>query len=453
MDIWQNRVGQLERRRWFIWTPVAVAFLAAYFHRTVTGVVADSLMRDFAIERATDLGILASIYFYTYAVLQIPAGILADFYGPRRTVSIAMLLAACGAAFFGWAETLWGLYVGRFLASFGVALIYVNLVKIHAEWFRLREFGTMSGLTVLVGNAGSILAATPLAFLVDSLGWRPCFYIIAAYSLTMAVVCWLLVRNSPTDAGLPTIAEIERQEGAGSLNNVPRAGGYSITACMRTVMINPYTWSPFFVSVAVYGVYMAIIGVWGVPYFMQVYGMSRVAASNHVMVMAMGNMIGGPTIGILSDRLGLRRWPYTAATSFFLLVLLVLTVWNGAKPPEWALYPICLAIGLGMSGITLTVACVKEVNPSHTTGIAAGIANSGPFVGGALMQPAFGWVLDRYWQGVMENGVKIYPASAFQNAFGLCAAVVAAGLVLTFLIKETRCGQWRGLEHRGKRQF
>ncbi len=435
----QSEVRRLERRRWVIWVAVAIAFLAAYFHRTVTGVVADFLMRDFAIERASELGILASIYFYTYAVLQIPAGILADFYGPRRTVSLAMLLAACGAALFGWADTLHGLYAGRFLASFGVALIYVNIVKIHAEWFRLREFGTMSGMTVLVGNVGSLVAATPLAFLVDSLGWRPSFYIIAGYSLATAVLCWLLVRNRPADVGLPSIAEIENCEGHKGLQQAPPPTQDGVAACMRAVVENRHTWSPFFVSVAVYGVYMAIIGVWGVPYFMQVYGMSRIAASNHVMVMAVGNMIGGPLIGILSDRLGFRRWPYTCATAFFLAVLSALTAWNGARPPEWTLYPFCLAIGLGMSGITLTVACVKEVNPPNTTGIAAGIANSGPFIGGALMQPAFGWVLDRHWQGVVEQGVKIYPAFAYQNAFSLCVAVLAAGLVLTFWIKETRC--------------
>ena len=94
---WTKTIQRWQRRRIFIWGTTAVAFLTAYFHRTVIGVVSDSLMRDFAIERATDLGLLASIYFWTYAVLQLPAGIMADVIGPRRVISLALLVSAAGS--------------------------------------------------------------------------------------------------------------------------------------------------------------------------------------------------------------------------------------------------------------------------------------------------------------------------------------------------------------------
>jgi sugar phosphate permease len=434
---WQARVRELERRRWIVWVPVALAFWAAYFHRTATGVVADSLMRDFAIGRAAELGVLSSIYFYTYAAMQLPAGILADFWGPRRTITLALVIATGGAVLFGASESMTALYAGRFLSSVGVGLLFINLVKIHAEWFRLREFGTMGGLTVLVGNTGSLLAATPLAFVVEALDWRAAFYIIAAYSLAMAAVCWLVIRDRPADVGLPPIATVEEREGGAPAATTTASD--SVSACIGSVLGNRYTWPPFLAAVAVYGVFMAFLGVWGVPYFMQVYGMSRVEASNLMLLMVAGNMIGGPLVGFFSDRLGYRRLPFTVAAAFFLAVWLTLTVWNAGKPPVWAVYPIALAIGLGVSGITISVACVREVNPPHMTGIAAGITNSGPFVGAALMQPIFGGVLDLYWQGAVENGVKVYPGSAWQSAFWLCAAVLAVGLALTLLIKETRC--------------
>jgi sugar phosphate permease len=435
-DGWQARVRQLERRRWVVWAPVALAFLAAYFHRTATGVVADNLMRDFAIGRAAELGVLSSIYFYTYAAMQLPAGIMADFWGPRRTVTLALLTATAGAVLFGASESLPALYAGRFLSSLGVGLLFVNLIKIHAEWFRLREFGTMSGLTVLVGNAGSLLAATPLAFVVEALDWRAAFYLIAAYSLAMAAASWLAVRDRPADAGLPAIAAVEESE-----RGTPAAatGRESVAACIRTVLGNRYTWPPFLAGTLVYGVFMAFLGVWGVPYFMQVYGMSRIAASNYMVAIVAGNMIGGPLVGFLSDRFAYRRWPYCGAVGLFFAVWLALTLWNGGKPPVWALYPIALSIGMGLSGLTISVACVREVNPPHMAGIAAGFANSGPFIGAALMQPLFGWVLDLNWQGAIEQGVKVYPVEAWQSAFWLCAAVLAAGLGMSLLIKETRC--------------
>lgn len=445
-DAWQGKIRQLKRRRWLIWVPVAIAFLAAYFHRTSTGVVADKLMGEFAIERAADLGFLASIYFYTYAVLQIPAGILADMFGQRRMITGALLVSAAGAAVFAWADSLAGLYAGRFVASFGVALIFVNIIKIQAAWFRPREFASVSGLLVLVGNAGSLLAATPLAFVVEALGWRASFQMIAAYSLIMALVCWVTVRNSPEDVGLPTIRQLEDlTQAARQESPIERP---AILKSMKTVLCNKDSWAPSLVSAAVFGVHMSFIGAWGIPYLMQVHEMTRVSASNHILAMVFGNMIGAPFAGWLSDRIGYRRKPYVALVLFFLLVWMTLAFWNAGKPPGWAMYPLCLAMGIGMSTIVLTVACVKEINPPNLTGIAAGIANSGPFVGAAIMQPAFGWVLDQYWQGAFEHGARIYPLTAYQHAFFLCVAVLMIGLFLSLRIRETYCRQSMKFEDR-----
>jgi MFS family permease len=91
-----------------------------------------------------------------------------------------------------------------------------------------------------------------------------------------------------------------------------------------------------------------------------------------------------------------------------------------------------------MSGANLNVACGKEVNPPHQTGIVSGIVNSGSFVGAALLQPLFGWLLDRHWQGAMEHGVRVYPLAAYQSAFWICAGVLGLGIIFTLLIKETR---------------
>ena len=430
-----------QRRRLLIWAVTAVAFLSAYFHRTVIGVVADSLMRDFAMERAAELGVLASIYFWTYAALQIPAGILADRFGPRRVISLALLVSAGGATLFGWSENLPQLYLGRFLTTAGVGVIFVSLVKIQADWFRLREFATMSGLIVFIGNSGSLLSATPMAFIVEGWGWRSAFFLIAAYSAAMAAACWLIVRNRPEDAGLPPVTEIEAWEG-----NDPPPGSrskVSVAQGLRSVLLNHSTWPPVLASTAIYGVYMAILGVWGMPYLMQVYSLPRVDASSHILVMVLGNMAGAPLIGYLSDRCSFRRRPFIAVTLLFLAALALLTCWNGARPPLAVLYPVCFAMGVGVSGITLGTACVREVNPPQATGLATGLVNSGPFLGAAIMQPLFGWVLDRHWEGAVEQGLKLYPPVAYAAAFWLCIAVLAAGLLATCFIRETRCRMLR----------
>ena len=431
---WLGQIKRLERKRKWIWLCAALAFLAAYFHRTVTGVVADSLMRDFSIAQASELGLLSSIYFYTYAVLQVPSGMLADRYGPRLVISASVVIAAAGAAVIGFAESLSSLYLGRFLASVGVSVIYVNVVKLQAEWFRLREFATMLGLLTLVGNGGSLLSATPLAVLVESAGWRAAFFLVAFYSALMAGACWLVIRNRPAEEGLPSMKELAAHEFGGATAVSSKQIGMKLG--LLTVLRNRHTWTPFLASVAVFGVYMTFSGIWGVPYFMQVMHMSRVEAANQVLLMFLGNMAGAPLVGYFSDRFGRRRSPYIVTTLLFLAALAGLML-GGAQLPGWLLSLLCFFFGIGVSGVSVAVVCAKEVNPPQLTGIAAGVVNSAPFMGAALMQPAFGWVLDQFWQGSIEEGVKLYTVEAYQNAFGMCAVVLLLGLLATFLIKET----------------
>lgn len=399
--------------------------------------MADSLIRDFSISSASELGVLSSLYFYIYAAMQMPAGILVDYYGPRKIVTMAMLVAALGAVIFGSAAGMEGIYAGRVLSTLGISVIYVSIVKIYVEWFRVREFGTMSGIIVIVANAGSLVSAAPLAFAVETIGWRDSYYVIAGYSLAMSVLCWLLVRDKPADVGLVSIDEVETREGRKIIQ--PLTDNENIRGSIWKVLGNSGTWWPFMASASVFGVYMAFMGIWSVPYFMQIHGMTRVEAANLVMIMAAGNMIGGFLIGFLSDRVGLRQKPYTIITAFFLSVWVAFIFLGGSQPPVWALYPACLGLGIGTSGITLGVACVKEVNSPRAAGVAAGVANSGPFVGAALMQPVFGWVLDLYWQGTIENGVRVYSNEAFQSAFWVCAVVLGIGLVCTLKIRETMC--------------
>ncbi|HEX2952678.1 MAG TPA: MFS transporter, partial [Bacillota bacterium] len=334
----EQRIKLLNRHRWIVWAPLAFAFLASYFHRIATGVMADSLMREFSITKASDISGLASVYFYIYAIMQAPAGILADTFGPRRTVMLALVTATLGSIVFSIAQNIPMLYIGRSLSSIGVSLIYINIVKIHAEWFRTREFSTMTGLIVVAGSSGYLLAATPLAIMVDGLGWRIAFLVIAAYSLIVAIACWFLVKDRPADLGLPTIFEVEAGEGL--VKKPIKAGSnYDVIDCLKTVLGNAATWWPFLASIAIYGVYMAFMGLWGVPYFMQIYGMTRVAASNYITAMSTGMIIGGLLIGYCSDRFARRQLPNLVASVIFLALWLTLTFWNGGKPPVWALYP------------------------------------------------------------------------------------------------------------------
>lgn len=434
---WERHRQRLEKRRWVIWAPMALAFLIVYFHRVSAGVVSDDLFREFQIERAAELGLLSSIYFYTYAPLQIFSGILADRFSPRRIITTALFVTAIGAFSFGLAPTLPWLYLARFIVGLGVSFIYISIIKTLTEWFRMREFGTVSGLNSLIGNAGSVVAATPLALMVEGIGWRSSFHVIGFITLAIALLCWLVVRDKPSELGLPLITEVEAREGVQASEAIAVQPG--IWASLCTAVFNKYTWPPVVASTGIYGVFMAFVGVWGVPYLMQIYGMTRVEAANYLVAAAIGYMIGGPIIGYFSDRIPCRRWPFVIYTALMTGVWLVLTFWNQGKPPEWALNPLCILMGAGASGVSLMLACAREVNPPAITGVALGLANTGPFLGTALIQPLFGLMLDLGWGGQVEQGVKVYPLAAYESAFIMCAVILALSLVFVFFIRETKC--------------
>lgn len=434
---WEKQLRRLETRRWVIWAPLALAFLIVYFHRVSAGVVSDDLMREFQIEQAAELGLLSSIYFYTYAPLQIPSGIMADRFSPRRIIVISLMVTAAGALAFGLAPSLPWLFVARFVVGLGVSFIYISIIKILTEWFRTREFGTVSGLNSLIGNAGAVVAATPLALMVDGLGWRASFYVIGLVTLAAALGCWLVVRDKPSEVGLPSMTEIEQKEGASIVETGIKQPG--IWASIRMAAFNPATWPPVLASTGCYSVFMAFVGIWGVPYLMQIYGMTRVEAAGYLVAAAVGYMVGGPIVGYLSDRMLCRRWPFVLYTALMTCVWLALTFWNQGKPPVEALYPLCTLLGAGASGVSLMLACAREVNPPAITGVALGLANTGPFLGTALVQPLFGFMLDMGWEGQSEQGVKIYPLAAYESAFILCAAILALSLLVAFFIRETKC--------------
>jgi sugar phosphate permease len=194
--------------RWVMLGMLWVVYFFVYFDRVAPAVVAPELMKAFSIS-ASSLGLLSAAYFYPYAAMQIPAGILADFLGVRLAVAIFFAIAGVGTALFGISTSYEGALFGRVLMGLGVAVVAIPLLRLQAQWFRAREFATLTGVLLTVGNIGALGAAAPLAAFVAIAGWREAFYYLGAACVVLAVMTYLIVRNKPQDMGLPTINEVD----------------------------------------------------------------------------------------------------------------------------------------------------------------------------------------------------------------------------------------------------
>jgi len=178
--------AKYNKTKWTIWSVLVLAFVIVFFHRYSTAVVAEDLASELNLT-GTQLSNLASMYFWAYAAMQIPYGIMVDHIGPRKTISMGMLLAGIGSLVFSFATSILVAYAGRLLVGVGVAGVFISILKIQAVWFKREDFPMISGWTSLVGNFGGLLATTPLALLVLAVGWRYSFVMILLLYLKLHI--------------------------------------------------------------------------------------------------------------------------------------------------------------------------------------------------------------------------------------------------------------------------
>ncbi len=419
---------RVRRWRWVVYGVAASVYFFSYFHRVAPAVVAADLMRAFAITAAT-LGTLAAIYPYTFTVMALVAGSLVDTLGPRWTLTLGCLTMGAGAALFGVAPVFAVAFTGRLLVGLGASVILIAWLTLLAEWFRPEEFGFVSGSTQGVGNVGALMASTPLALVVEALGWRQTFVLIGIVTVLLAALAALVIRDRPAAMGLPAV-------------NTHHARPASLREVLRgipKVVGNARTWPPLLAAGGIYATQIAFLGLWGVPYLAQVYGFDRVRAANSLALIAVGLIVGAPFVGWLSDRwLGRRRLPFVAFAAVYAACWLPLAL-PGLRPAPAMLPPLFFLMGLASSGFVLVWACAREVNDPGRVGIAMGFCNMPIFLAFALVQWLLGVVLDARWEGLAAGGVRLYTEAAYEAAFTLCLVIAVAAVAAATLITETRC--------------
>ena len=410
-----------RRRRWMALAIVALAYILSFFQRFAPAGIAQDLAAAFQTSAAS-LGVLAATYFYIYTLMQIPTGILADTLGPRRILALGGIIGGLGSLLFGFAPTLDLALVGRTLVGLGVSVTFIAMLKLVAVWFEENRFATIVGICMLVGNLGSVLAGAPLSAMAQATGWRGVFIGVGVISLALGVLCWLIVRDAPTATG-----EAVR----------PRFDRTVVLSSLLAVIRNRATWPAALVNTGMSGSFFTFAGLWATPYLMQVHGMERSTAANHLSLWFGGFAVGCLFIGGLSDRLG-RRKPVMIAVSHVYVAIWLLLLSCVTMPLSLS-YLLFALLGLSTAGFSLTWACAKEVNPPLLSGMSTSVANMGGFLCAAIMQPVVGWFMDLGWHGEMVGGARVYDVGTWQNgvlAVTLCAALGAAA---SWRIRETRC--------------
>ncbi len=248
-----------------VYPPFAAGYLLSYVFRNVNAVISPELTRELALSPAA-LGLLTSAYFVAFGAIQIPAGMLLDRYGPRRIEPLFLLVAGTGALGFALAGGEVGLLGARGLIGLGVATCLMAPLKGIATWYAPDRQASLSGWMMVAGGVGALLASAPLELALRFMSWRMVFVLLAAAAFGVAAWIWWRVPDVATHGETPGW----RMQWAG----------------VRRVFGNPRFWWLAPLGALAAGGFMAVQGLWSVPWMMEVQGMDRAAAARHLLVMS-----------------------------------------------------------------------------------------------------------------------------------------------------------------------
>lgn len=408
--------------------PYIIFILAAsfyfyeYFLQISPSVMTQGLMHDLGIGAAT-LGTVSAFYYYTYTLFQIPAGLLFDKYGARRVLTLMVLLCAGGAFCFGIAHGVLLASIGRLMMGAGSAFAFVGTLYLILRWFPSRQFPIFTGFTQLMGSAGAIFGAAPMAALSMHLGWQKSMQFMSAAGVLLAIFIWLIVRNSPK--------KILHD------NTNARPSG-NMRKNLMHVLKNKQSWTIALFSCLAWAPVAAFAGLWGVPFLAEKYGINTISAGAMMAWVWVGVGTGSPTIGWISEKIHRRLPPLIIVSSIGLAGITGMIFIN--QLPLW-LCCVCLyGLGIAASGQSLCFAVVTDINPLETSSAAIGFNNACIVVGAIFSQPFIGHLLDQGWTGQIANGVRVYSLADYKTALiALPICFLLNILVSCFLIKETHC--------------
>lgn len=416
--------GSSSWRGTLVFTLAALSFAYAFLQRVAPSAMVSDLMQSFDAGAAV-LGNLSAIYFYAYVALQMPIGALVDRFGPRRIITIFLLLGAGGSLLFSVATTIEQAYVGRLLVGIGASCGLIAPLALAAKWFAPKRFAFLSGTAMLFGVFGGFIGQGPFASLVSLVGWRPAMLSASVFAGCLALVIWLVVRDAPTGNAAPV-------EG-------PRP---KLLAGMGQVVRSPEAWALGLVASACSGPMLAFGALWGVPYMTERFDLGRTDAAFYTSLMLVGWAAGAPLGGWFSDAVGRRKLPLILSSAG--CTILVTVLFFG---PDFSLVPTVVVLMLtGFMGawIASTYAFARETVSPRIHGAVTGFVNMMTVAAGAILQPVIGILLDLQWEGAMRNGVRIYSRAMYETAFVSIAAYSALGVVAILFVRETFCRQRPG---------
>lgn len=406
---------------WIVWGLGCLFYFYECLLQVSPSVMSNELMRDFTVTGQT-LGLLSGIYFYSYAIMQLPGGLLLDYFGPHRLLTLATLVCAASTIAFGMTDNFFMACIARLMMGCGSAFAAIGTMKLAANWFPSYRFALLTGLMVTLGMLGAIGGETPLALLVDNFGWRHSMIIMGGVGLMLALLIFFITRDTPKNYS-PSSYHPQDEE--------------NLLSSLATLIKNKQLW-----LIASYGglMYMAtpvFCGLWGVPFLMHKMAISKPIAANYISLVFVGWAIASPLWGLFSNYIGLRKPPMYIG-SIGALTCSTLFIF---APIHSALYleSLLFLFGIFSAGFLPAFSVAKELCNKKYVATGLSFMNMMNMIGIAMAQPLIGLILDGMWEGQTMGTVRVYPLTAYHTALAILPICMLVALFILPKVKETYC--------------
>lgn len=401
---------------WLMWGVTTLFFAYQFIMRLAPGLLMPELMQKFNID-ATAYGLFAAIYYFVYAGMQIPVALLLDRFGPRIVITICILACSVGTLLLCTTNH-WGLLLfGRCLIGAGSAAGFLGSSKIITVWFPEKLYTKMIGFTFTFGLLGAVYGGKPIGLLIAKFGWVDVLIHVGLVGLVISILVAGLVRNSSTSTPIPVHCTDKIS---------------TIFKNLKAIVCNKHLLLIALANFLMVGSLEGFADVWGVPYLVTTRGMLKENAAQIVSLIYVGMLFGGPILVYCADKLRSRYWVASATGLFMGLIFVSIFSFNIQLDTNM-LYVLLFIIGILCCYQVLMFSIGTSLVPKASANLAVAFLNSINMFGGSFFHSTIGYCMDFFWDGSIENGVRIYDTHAYTYALSLIAIMAVLGSIIILI--------------------
>lgn len=387
---------------------LCLPYIISQFLRSSVGVIAPNLITELGLD-PSELGLLVSVFFLSFAFAQIPLGAAIDRFGAKICLLSSVAIAVLGCLLFAWAQTPFGLMAARLIMGLGCATFFMAPLAIYTRWFSPGMFSSLAGITLGIGTLGTLIATAPMAGAVAWIGWRAVFIYVGLTTLVFAIVIMFVVRDAPP--------------GQDALSDRPESFLRSLMG-FRSVVTVKGVWNVFFMQAIMYGIFASMLGLWAGPYLSDVHGLNLEARGNVMFVMA-ATQVAGLFLWGPSDRLfSSRKIP--GLIGALAIILLLLTLALVPKPSLMVVTILFGAFGFFSACMPVIVAHGRDLFSMNLIGRGMTLLNIGTMGGAFALQSFSGYFITFLPNNGSTDGLD---ARSYQITFGIFALMMAVAAI------------------------